>query len=154
MEGRVRCWRCWLIVVTLGVAAFGLFLVVAPNLGRQLFGLLIYGSRSGIDELGTSATPYITMVHGVLGAVMFGWAIALLFIAVKPFGRGSWDAWLTLSVSLAAWFVPDTVFSIWTGFWPNAVLNLVLVILFAIPLAATFRSFKKRTPNRHIERTE
>ena len=85
------------------------------------------------------------MVHGVLGAVMCGWATALLFIVIGPFGRGSWEAWLTISVSLTAWFVTDTAFSLWTGFWRNAILNLVIATLFAVPLAATFRRFRRHT---------
>jgi hypothetical protein len=144
VERRFRFWQRWLIVVTIGVAVFGLTLVVAPTLARRLFGLLIYASPFGIDRLGAPAAPYITLVHGVLGAVMFGWAIALLFIVIGPFGRGSREGWLTMTVSLTAWFVPDTAFSLWTGFWPNAVLNLVFATLFAIPLAATYRAFRQR----------
>jgi hypothetical protein len=43
-----------------------------------------------------------------------------------------------VAVSIAAWFVPDTAFSLWTGYWQNAVLNGVLALAFAIPLAATY----------------
>ena len=25
--------------------------------------------------------------------------------------------------TVAAWFIPDTTFSLWSGFWQNAVLN-------------------------------
>jgi hypothetical protein len=131
--------------VTIGVAVFGLTLVVAPAVGRRIFSLLIYASPTGVADLGASATPYITLVHGVLGAVMFGWMIALLFIVIGPFGRGSREAWLAIAVSMTAWLVSDTVFSLWTGFWPNAILNLGIATLFAIPLAATFRRFKRRT---------
>jgi hypothetical protein len=144
VKERARFWQRWLIAVTLGVALFGLTLVIAPALGRQVFGLLIYRSPSGIAELGGSATPYISLVHGVLGAVMFGWAAALLLVVLGPFRRGAREGWTIIAVSVAAWFVPDTIFSLWTGFWPNAVLNLVFAALFAIPLAATRRSFLGR----------
>ena len=143
MEGRALFWQRWLVVVTIGVALFGLTLVLAPSVARQLFGLLIYASPSGVDALGASAAPYITLVHGVLGAVMFGWAVALFLVVIGPFRRGSWEGWLTLTVSLTAWFVPDTAFSLWTGFWPNAVLNLAFAVLFAIPLVATYRVFRQ-----------
>ncbi len=46
-------------------------------------------------------------------------------------------------VSVAAWIVPDTLFSPWTGFWQNAVLNAAILLLFAIPLVATRRAFKR-----------
>jgi hypothetical protein len=140
MQAGVRFWQRWLVVVTIGVAAFGLSLVLFPSFARWLFGLLLFGSPRGVYELGPAAGPYITLVHGVLGAVMFGWAITMLFVVVGPFANGSRDAWLTLTVSLSAWFVTDTAFSLWVGFWPNAGLNLALAVLFAIPLVATFRN--------------
>jgi hypothetical protein len=49
-----------------------------------------------------------------------------------------------MTVLLTAWFVPDTVLSLWTGFWPNAILNLVIAAFFAMPLAATYRTFRQR----------
>ena len=55
-----------------------------------------------------------------------------------PFRRGSREAWFTCTVSLAAWFVSDTMVSLANGFWQNAVLNAVIAILFAVPLAATY----------------
>jgi hypothetical protein len=144
MEGRDRFWQRWLLVVTIVVAAFGLALVIAPPVGRGFFSLLIYGSPSRIDEMGTTASAYITLAHGVLGAVMFGWAVALLLIVMGPFARGFWEGWLILAVSVTAWFIPDTVISLSLGFWPNAVQNAVFATLFAIPLAATYRSFRQR----------
>jgi hypothetical protein len=132
-------WRRWLVVVTVGVALFGLALVVAPAFARQVFGLLIFASPTGIEALGVSAGPYIGLVHGVLGATMFGWAVALLLIVLGPFARGDREGWRMLAASVTAWFVVDTAFSLWTGFWPNAVLNAGFAILFAIPLAMTYR---------------
>ena len=144
MDGRDRFWQRWLVVVTSIVAVFGLTLVIAPPIGRRFFSLLIYGSQSGIEAMGSTARSYITLAHGVLGAVMFGWATALLFVVIGPFARGSWEAWLTIAVSMTAWFIPDTVISLWLGFWPNAVQNVVFATLFAIPLAATYRTFRRR----------
>jgi hypothetical protein len=144
VERRGRFWWAWLIVVTIGVEALGLVLVLAPAVGRRVFGLLIFGSSTGIEELGAAATPYITLAHGVLGAVMLGWGAALLFIVLGPFRRGSRESWFTLAVSVTAWFIADTAFSVWTGYWQNAALNVVIGALFAIPLAATYRSFRRR----------
>ena len=77
---------------------------------------------------------------------MFGWGVALLFVLLGPFRRGSREGWLTLTVSLLAWFVPDTAFSLWSGFWQNAALNAIFAVLFAVPLGATYHAFdEKRT---------
>jgi hypothetical protein len=137
MKNSAFFWWRWLIVVTVGVMLFGLVLVVVPGLTRQLFSILVFSSSDHITAFGEPAVSYITLVHGVLGAVMFGWGVALFCILLGPFRRGSREAWLTLAISLAAWLIPDTTLSLWLGFWQNAVLNAVLALLFAVPLAAT-----------------
>ena len=143
---RVGFWRGWLSVASIVVAGFGLALVVVPSLGGWLFGWLLFGSPDALAGLGARADAYIRLVHGVLGAVMFGWAIALLMVVLGPFGRKSRLAWSTIAVSLAVWFVLDTSLSLISGFWPNAALNLALAVLFAVPLAATFGAFHQRRP--------
>jgi hypothetical protein len=134
-------WVACLRVATLGVAAFGLALVVAPDMARRAFSLLLYGHAQRIATFGAEAMAYIGLVHAVLGAVMFGWAVALFLIVRGPFARGERGAWEWLALSVAAWFVPDTAYSLWSGFWPNAVLNMVVLATFAVPLAATWRVF-------------
>lgn len=135
-------WLRWLLTVTFGVMVFGLSLVVAPGFAREGFSLLVYGDTQKIAAFGAEAVAYISLVHAVLGAVMFGWGVALWLVVRGPFARGARDGWQIVAVSVAAWFVPDTAFSLWSGFWQNAVLNLVFVVLFAVPLAATFRAFR------------
>jgi hypothetical protein len=139
VQNHFAFWHRWLVVVTLGLMAFSLSMVLAPGLTRQIFGLLIYASPEGINAFGGGAVAYISLVHAVLGAVMFGWGAAMLFLVLGPLRRKSFEAWLTLAVSLTAWFVPDTAFSLWSGFWQNAAFNCVFMLLFAIPLAATYR---------------
>jgi len=138
-------WFRWLSAVICGVMLFGISMMLAPDLIRRFFGLLIYGSGNGIESrFGNDAVAYITLVHGVLGAVMFGWGMALLPVLLGPFRRGSREGWLILAVSVAAWFFPDTLFSLVTGFWQNAVLNIGMAFMFVVPLAATYRVFKNK----------
>ncbi len=134
-------WFRWLVAVTIGLMVFGLGMILAPGLARKGFGLLVYASADHIATFGAQAVAYISLVHAVLGAVMFGWGVALLFVVSGPFRRGSREGWQIVAVSVAAWFIPDTAFSLWSGFWQNAVLNLVFVVSFAVPLAATYRVF-------------
>ncbi|RZU02138.1 hypothetical protein [Rivibacter subsaxonicus] len=134
-------WIRWLQLASIGVMLFGLAMVLAPLLTQQGFSLLIYGSSGRIAGFGAEAAAYIALVHAVLGAVMFGWGALMLLVVRGPFGRGEKDGWQMLAVSVAAWFVPDTTFSLWSGFWQNAVLNLGFALLFAAPLAATWRGF-------------
>lgn len=137
-------WFRWLLVVIVGVMLFGISMILSPELILQFFSLLVYAAADGIErQFGTAAVAYITLIHGVLGAVMLGWAVSLLLVLLGPFQRGIREGWVILSVSVTVWFVPDTLFSLWTGFWQNAVLNLVFALLFAIPLVATHGLFKK-----------
>lgn len=72
---------------------------------------------------------------------MLGWGVALLFVVRGLFARGAPEGWQILTVSVVAWFIPDTAFSLWSGFWQNALLNITFFILFAVPLAETYRVF-------------
>lgn len=130
-------WLRWLVVASALVVGFGASMVLAPGPTRQLFGLLLFGAPDAVDARAGSAVGYVTLVHAVLGATMVGWGVLLLLVVLGPFRRGSPEGWRMLTTSLAAWFVPDTVFSVASGFWPNALLNTGFIVLFAVPLLAT-----------------
>jgi hypothetical protein len=132
-------WVAWLSVVSAGVMLFGLVLALAPAVARYGFSLLIYADPAHISSFGAEAVKYIGLAHAVLGGVMFGWGFALLLIVRRLFARGSKLGWQLISFSVVAWFIPDTIYSLSSGFWQNAVLNLVLVVLFAVPLLASYR---------------
>lgn len=134
-------WSSWLFVASMGVMVFGLALVLAPGLAREGFAWLVYTDTHHISTFDADAVAYISHVHAVLGAVMFGWGVALFFIVRVLFTRGEREGWQIIAMSILAWFIPDTAFSLWSGFWHNAVLNVVVAVLFAIPLAATYRAF-------------
>jgi uncharacterized protein YjeT (DUF2065 family) len=138
-------WWRWLVAVTFGLLLFGITLFVAPALARHSFALLLFSSSASLDALGQPAVAYITLLHAVLGAVIAGWSVTLLFVVLGPFRRGSKESWRIVVISLLAWFLPDTVFSLWSGFWQNAVLNAALALLFALPLAATYPAFDAMT---------
>ena len=136
----VTFWLTLLRVVTVGVILFGLVLVVAPSLAREGFSLLVYGSGNKIGEFGNEASDYIGLSHAVMGSVMVGWGAALLLVLRgEPTARLRDKLWIFV-VSLAAWFIPDTSFSLISGFWQNAVLNTVFAVLFVIPLTALLTS--------------
>ena len=136
-------WLTWLAVVTVGVTAFGLLLVVAPGVGRQGFSLLVFSSADRISEFGSEAASYIELAHAVMGSVMIGWGMALLLVLRGPMRRDLSEGLKIFAVSLLVWFIPDTTFSIASGFWQNAILNLLFAVLFAIPLIALFRQARR-----------
>ena len=133
-------WARWLVAAAVVVLAFGLSLVLAAELMQGVFESLYFTPRTG-SELGADAAAYTAFLQGVLGAVMVGWATLLLVIVLGPFRHGEPSAWKMIAASLAVWFVVDTAFSLWTGYWQNSILNTALFAVFAIPLWATYRDF-------------
>ena len=138
-----KFWYRWLHAAVLGLMLFGLSMLFLPHAIRQLFGLVIYSEPGAMEAMfGTGATAYITLAHGVLGAVMVGWSTVMLLVLRGPFRRAQHEGWMMLALPLALWFLADTGFSLWAGFWHNAVLNAVIALLFAVPLVATRRHFR------------
>jgi hypothetical protein len=115
-------------------------MVLLPGATQRLFNYMYLSSPDGSTPFAESAGSYITFISGVLGAVMVGWSVTLLCVLYGPFRRGQAEGWRTFALALVAWFVPDTSFSLWSGFWQNAVLNAIILLLFAVPLAATYKS--------------
>ena len=132
-------------LLSMGIEAFSHAMADdGVGLTRRLFSLLVFASPETIDGFGTAPARYVALAHGVLGAVMVGWGAALLMLLFGPFRRGSREAWAMIVVSLALWFVLDTMVSFFAGFWQNAVLNVVLAVLFTVPLSATYRACDRR----------
>jgi hypothetical protein len=124
-----------LLAAVVGTGLFGTALVLLPAWSRQGFSLLMYGDAGRIDAFGPEVAAYATLVHGVLGAVMLGWSLALLALL-----RGRWRvepgrAHAVIALSIGGWFVVDTTFSAAVGAWPNVALNGVFGALFAAGLA-------------------
>ena len=142
MQKKLRFWWRWLVITTLGVLVFGLSMVILPGPTQTLFNYIYLSSPPGKPIFAENAAAYITFISAVLGAVMFAWSITFLYVLYGPFLRGEKEGWRILAVSLVAWFIPDTTFSLWSGFRQNAILNILLLTLFAIPLAATYSMFR------------
>jgi len=146
-------WTRWLLIVSAAVAGFGFTLVAAPSLSSQGFSLLVYADAGRISSFGAESEKYISLAHAVLGSVMFGWGILLIGVVHTLFARGDVVGWRMVTFSVGAWFVPDTTYSLLSGFWPNGILNVCFLVLFAIPLMATRKKFHGTTPNKSVERT-
>lgn len=130
-------WVRWLVVVDTTVIALGFFMVLLPEPNRQLFNAILFGMLDGPAAFGPEAVRYIKFVYAVLGAVLIGWGVALMLVTLRGFRRGDPEAWWTVTLSVVAWCVPDTTFSLASGFWQNAVLNAGFALAYAVPLVAT-----------------
>lgn len=145
MQKKLLFWWRWLVITTCGVLVFGLSMVIFPGPTQRVFNYVYLSSPAGRPLFSENAVAYITFISAVLGAVMFAWSITFLYVLYGPFRRGEKEGWRTLAVSLTAWFIPDTSFSLWSGFWQNAILNILLLSLFAVPLVATHSMFRNTT---------
>lgn len=130
-------WIRWMFTVSALVVVFGLTLIVAPDAARQAFSLLVYTSTRHMDTFGSEAVRYVSLTHAVIGAVMVGWGCALLYATGALLRKGQRAGWDLIALSVCTWFVPDTAYSLLSGFWQNALLNAAFFVLFAIPLWAT-----------------
>jgi hypothetical protein len=116
----------------------------SPCAWSQGFSLLVYGDALALAAFGPGVQTYFTLAHGVMGSVMVGWGLALWLTLHSPFHRGERHGWNLFAISLVGWFLPDTIVSLWTGLWPNAVLNTVFGLAFGLPLVATRPCFRAR----------
>ena len=143
MDRSIRLWWWSLVVLTAATLLFSLAMVALPAPTQRLFGGLYLSAPGGISAFGAGAAHYIGFVTAVLGAVMAGWAAAMLVVLLGPFRAGRPDAWWLIAIPLVVWFIPDTAYSLWSGFWQNVALNIVVLVLFAIPLVASYSGFRR-----------
>ena len=137
-------WWRWLVAADIGVMLFGIAQALFPNLVRQGFSLMVFGSADYMETFPQDAVRYITLAHAIMGAVMIGWGISMMYTLFTQFRNGEWTGWVSIAVAMTLWFIPDTVISIATGYWQNAVLNIGFILMFASPLAATYKSFRAK----------
>lgn len=124
-----------------GVAAvmlvFGVSMVVLPRPIETLIGRLFFGDSGFPDAYSDEALSFIRFENGVMGAVMAGWMLLILWVIRSPLAQGVPGAWRTLVLSIAAWFVLDSTVSLIGGLWQNAVGNVVIFVAFAVGLVVT-----------------
>ncbi len=136
-----KLWTRWLIAACLFVMFYGLSLMWAPQPMLNILSLIYFGSSNHFSTYASGPLNYILIAHGVLGSVLFGWGLTLLFVVTGPFQRGSQEAWRTVALSVLAWSVSEAVFSVWIGSTANLFFSLGFAGLFVVPLLATYRHF-------------
>jgi hypothetical protein len=117
------------------VGLFGVLLVgggfeVTSGPVRVLFDVL-----NGPGEL--DLNPYLRFSLAILGAVTIGWSLTLMAViqAADQFEkRVSQSIWIKMTASIVVWYVIDSILSVATGFWLNAVSNTIFSAAFLIPV--------------------
>lgn len=120
----------WLVRSCVVGAALGAGFVLFPGLTQRAFGVMVYGQAGFPPQFGAAELAYIRLAHAVIGALIAGFFTLMAWHARVSLPRAP-DAWRALLCALAVWFVLDTGYSLASGFWPNAVLNLGVLLALA-----------------------
>ena len=135
-------WINWLTYTAEFTVLFGLLMVLAPGWTQQAFGLLIFQNTEQFAAFDPQATAYIELAHAVMGSVLVGWG-ALIFMLVRKLNiEDAKETCNMIAISVLLWYIPDTAFSLYSGFWQNAVLNTSFAVLYAVPLMALRKHFQ------------
>lgn len=126
-------WRTWLRVwcwATMGIGAlFAAAAVPALEGGVRLFYDTVYWPIDGASPYG----PDVQLTAALLGAVMIGWAIAILGLVSVAETVGV-QAWRTLTLSVVVWYAIDSAISIALGAPLNALSNTIFLVTFLAPI--------------------
>jgi hypothetical protein len=137
----LRFWSVWLQAAAAVMIALCAVLLLAPSLGLAIFSTVYFLQPEFPVPVPLAVDAYIRFVHGILGAVMLGWMVAVLVLARGPFLNGQRHAWNTIAVSVGAWFLIDTSYSALHSVWGNVVLNLFTAATFAVSLIGSRKHF-------------
>jgi len=132
-------WCRWLWIASLVLIAFGIAMAllnrtIAFSSMNQLIDPVFW--PAGIPE---GVPAFQGWVYGAWGATVLGWGVTAAAMVRFAFPRREAWAWWALTAGIGAWYIIDTAISALSGVWVNVILNTVLAIMFAIPLAATWR---------------
>lgn len=145
MTRRTGRWDVVLCVVLGAVAAYALALVVTGlTVADEVFDRLGFGPDDG-GIVSSAGRDHLRLVYGVLGAVIFGWVVALAALVVGPLGRREAWAWWAIVGAVTSWFVLDTGLSLVLGFAGHAAFNVVFAVALALPLWAIRRELRPGT---------
>lgn len=116
------------------IVLLSLLMITPPYPSIQYFNFILFGQTGFPGSMSQEGVSYIKFIYAVLGCVMIGWMVPLIYLVHGPLRAGSTVAWKVTAISIGVWFVIDSAVSILLGYWQNAVSNVSLTVLIAIPL--------------------
>lgn len=114
--------------------AVGAGMVAFPSLTLQFFGLMNFQDAAAMLAWPVEAQQYAKLAHAVMGSVMIGWAVLMLWVTKVVLPQFGPIALKAIAWSIMLWYVPDTVASVLHGFWQNAVFNTGFLLMLTLPL--------------------
>ena len=139
---RFGLWVSWLKAVGFLLIIFGILMALLNSTGFfALFNREIDPVFWGEPLTDERAIGFRTWVYGAWGSTIAGWGISLLFIVYNAFARRERWAWYAISGGLVVWYVLDTGLSAYFGVNFNVAFNSLILVIAAIPLVATLKTF-------------
>lgn len=122
-------------IAALLTAGFGLLFAVGSHDAtdgpvRFLADLLFLRLGDGPGEL----TNTNHLADAILGGVMAGWGAMMWLLADRLLTRMPSEVKSILTISLLVWFPIDSLGSIASGAWLNAISNIAFAAMFLVPL--------------------
>jgi len=114
---------------------FGLLFALGSHdatdmLVRRFTDLMFWRLDDGVGQL----TDTTHLADAILGGVMCGWAAMTWLLADRLLLKAPKEIKSIILISLCVWFVPDSLGSIASGAWLNAISNIGFFAMFALPL--------------------
>ncbi len=106
------------------------FLTVSAIL--VLFGLLYV--FFGLKVLPVPPEVLLPWESALYGSVMIGWGVTLVLAGKIAFRRDDRELKGALLAGLALWLVVESAASAWFGVWFNVGVDVMVLLLFAVPL--------------------
>ncbi|HSC30814.1 MAG TPA: hypothetical protein VLD17_03755 [Gemmatimonadaceae bacterium] len=91
----------------------------------------------GLRVLPVARTVLLPWESAIYGAIMIGWGTTLLLVGRIALRRRDLELTRSLLLGIAVWLLVEAAFSVRFGVWFNAGVDVVVLILFAVPLLAT-----------------
>lgn len=118
----------WFQIVTLILILFGLFFA--------FFGFTVFSETFPLIPRAV-LLPWVSALYG---AILFGWGVSLFLVGRVAFRRKDRELKPALLTGLIAWLSVEAAVSAWLGVWFNVGVDVVVLILFAVPLFWTDRA--------------
>jgi hypothetical protein len=119
-----------ILLIVFGLATALAAHPVTAGITRFLADLIIWP----VDGRETLASPDARLLAAIGGGLMAGWGLMIWLVAGRLYPRDPELARTLILASVAAWFVIDSLGSVAAGAPLNAVLNVVFLLVFWLPL--------------------
>ena len=127
--------RFWLKISAIVIGFFGpaltLGTVPATNeLARLGLDVLTWP----IDGFPDYRSEEIRFLSALTGGFLVGWAVTIWMLSSLAYGQAPEAVRRSLVYGACAWFVVDSVGSVTSGHWPNALWNVLVLLLVVGPM--------------------